>query len=465
MFCLNLQMIVMLYSIKTKNLFSLLVYIILLICIGFSVKLNNNLYLIYSILTITYISNRWSSPLRLVSPLSLFFLYTTISFSIGAWAFSKDLVLNRFDLISFKYFHGVRSTTIFILISLFIVDLVEERTNLKNLFFLKSQFVFLKYKFSLQEILITCFVLSFFIGLDPDLSFFGYSGSLDYFYISVVVLMLLMNISKRSFSTRLIGYLLIFISLSFVLYGSKRELIFFIFPIIFFEARNLSRVNFKSVLITAFSGFFMLLSIIIMSLLRGYGGLVRSFDPLAVIRAIPEYISDENFLKYFFNNIEVNYTFYHTYQAFEYIHKQPSFLIFGESIIKPLFILIPRSIVQAKPQSIIHRYTEIHAPFYRDRGGSFPINLLAESFFNFHWFGLVFVLFFSVLVAKFYNYFLQKNIKHIVVINLFMYMNLLMLYRGSGLDMYLTYVLLFCLFYLISVIPYYVISRCYSFSK
>lgn len=453
------------FSINQKIKVEYLNYLVLLTFVFFSKNIDNSLHIIYAIFGLTFFFKRFSNPLRIISPLSLLYLYTSISFSIGSWAFSNDLVLNTSDLLSFKYFHNTKSTTLYIMICLIIIDVIESKLGGANMFKKCSERTYDTINFKWQEVLFISGIALFLMFLKPDLGFLGYSGSLNYFFICIVVLMLLIKISKKKLSIRIFGYVLIFTSLSFVLYASKRELIFFIFPILFLEARNINKINFKTIVASIFTTILLLLSIIVMSLLRGYGGFIPNSNPFEVIKTIPRYISSENFLKYLFNNLEVNYTFFHTYQAFEYIYQKPEYLLWGESFIKPLFIFLPRSIFPIKPQSIIHRYTEIYSPLYRDKGGSFPINLIAESFFNFHLLGLIIFSLLVISIPKVLKLILSIENKHVRMTYMFVYMNLIMLYRGSGIDLYLTYIILFIIFYSISTIPYYVLKNYYNFSK
>ncbi|MAW84560.1 MAG: hypothetical protein CL832_09245 [Crocinitomicaceae bacterium] len=457
----------MLYSIKLNNFIGNSIYLSIIIFILFSNNSTNQLPIIYFLYTIIFLFKRKKNLLQLFSPLSLFYLYTSISFSIGAWAFNNDIVLNNENLMAFKYFTNLRYSTCYILLALIIIDNVDLKINFSNLIKEKSQYVYDNYNFNMQQIFVILMVIVILINLNIDLSFLGYSGSLNYFFFSIIILVALIKISKLKTLTRIFCYLFIFVLLSFVLYSSKRELIFFILPIILLEVRNFKRLNIKAITTFIIGSLFIITSIITMSLLRGYGGLItnNNISPIQILKSIPVYISNENFLKYLFNNLEVNYTFYHTYQAFEYIFNDSSLLIWGESIIKPFTLLIPRELFPIKPQSIIHRYTEIYSPIYREQGGSFPINLIAESFFNFHCFGILFLLLISIIISKSLKVIFKFNNKHYFVFFMFAYMNLLMLYRGSGFDLYATYILLFLIFYSIATIPYYVLKKYYSSSK
>ena len=455
----------MLYSVKPRNLIANIIYIFFVAFTIISTDPSDYLHIIFFLYTFVFICVRIKTPLQLASPLSLFFLYTSISFSIGAWAFKNDIVLNMQDLMAFKNFSYLKYSTCYILLTLIIIDNIDIRINFSDLIKEKSKYVYKKYMFSWQQVFVIIITGLILYNLNLNLSFLGYSGSLNYFFISIAILISFLSLSKLNAFTRISSYVILFISLSFVLYESKRELIFFIFPIILLEARNFKRLNIKTI-IAFFTGSLVLLtSIISMSLIRGYGGLISNNNPIEIIKTIPIYISNENFLKYLFNNLEVNYTFYHTYQAFEYIFNDSSYLIWGESIIKPLFLLIPRSVFSIKPESIIHRYTEIYSPIYREQGGSAPINIIAESFFNFHWFGILFMLVFCIIISKSLKVMFKLNNKHYFILSMFTYMNLIMLFRGSGLDLFITYILLFVVFYSITVIPYYVFKKYYYFSK
>ena len=96
-----------------------------------------------------------------------------------------------------------------------------------------------------------------------------------------------------------------------------------------------------------------------------------------------------------------------------------------------------------KPDSIIELYTSVYSPSFRLIGGSYPINILSEYFWNFHFMGIVIVL----VVAILSNHFFLNIIKHIGTFSfvsriwmLYAYMHFITYVRGSGLDQYLVYI-------------------------
>ena len=195
-----------------------------------------------------------------------------------------------------------------------------------------------------------------------------------------------------------------------------------------------------------------ILLILAMSVMRGYGssGPDDTVDIINLVPRIISYVGMNDFLKYFLLNIEVNYTFFHSFNAMEYIMNDSGLVTYGSTIYKMFFVFFPRSLFSfIKPDSFIHLYIESYNPGLRLAGGSYPPNLYAEMFWNFHFSGFIILNLLFLAFSKIY----ALTIKHLISGQYFKYSFLLFIYlflvtyfRGSGLDMFTVYVIFSIIF-------------------
>lgn len=388
----------------------------------------------------------------LFTPTSLILLYTGLSFAIGSYAFNEGLVLKESQIIAYNNWDYFKWSNVYVLtalILLFYVDHFFSNVYIHTKYNLISRTVNFKAWYIILFLCIVLYLIFSFIEL--DLSIFGSDGDLSNIPKTTATLTIIYYLAINKIKKRYVLYLLILIIFASLNITSKREAIFLIFPIGLLESFiNLNKFRIQHVFVSLMIILFCLSLILIMSIARGYGG--YDLDYFNILQAIPflfDYLTSELFLESFFNNIETNYTFFHSFQALEYIQNDINLLSYGSTIIKVLFILIPRSIFPMKPDSILELYTSEYSPSFRLIGGSYPINIISEYFWNFHFIGIIVVLLMAILV----NYFFLKLIKHIGTSNfekriwmLYAYMHLITYVRGSGLDQYIVYVLIGYLF-------------------
>ncbi|TGE75715.1 hypothetical protein C7Y70_20515 [Pseudoalteromonas sp. KS88] len=378
-----------------------------------------------------------------MSPAILAILYISISTVIGAIAFKENLIVGRLSYHQYKNWEYVPYSLTFLMLCnffAFIVDLFY-RNRVQEFFNSFS----LNVKVNFNYVIYTSLILLS-LSIFTDYIIVGFSIIPK----TLAALCLVYYLAANKIKYRFVIYLFIIAFLSLSAVESKREAIFLIFPIIFLESLY-SRfiINAKNVFI-ALIGFSVILSlIIIMSIARGYGNFENSDSFLTAAPYFFQYINSPIFLSSLFNNIEATSVYYNALQSMEYVFSDPSLMSFGSTIGKVIFIFIPREVWEAKPSSIIDLYTNYHDPGYRAIGGSDPINIYAEFFWNFHFFGLVAVFIFFVLMYKLYFYSI-KNIIEGKELNilwlLFVYMNFITYVRGSGLDMYVVFIS-FAIFY------------------
>lgn len=387
------------------------------------------------------------------SPAIITLVYILLSFSIGSFAFSKGYVLNAPDYKNFLGWKYVEWSTFFVLFSstcIFLIDsifrpyYISATQSINNINRNKVKYF----------TCISLLVATLFIFIPLDMSFMGSSGDMSMVPKTIAAISVFYLVNTKKYHSRFIVYFLVIGLFSIFSFENKREAIFLIFPILFLEAIFYSKeFNLKIVIhITLIIGIIAFL-IIIMSITRGYGGFGEISSVFSAIPFVLEYINTDLFWSYFFNNIEVNYTFYNSMQALEYIQSDWSLVSYGSTIIKAVFIFIPRTIFEAKPQSIIDLYTIYHNPVFRNVGGSSPINIFSEFFWNFGFYAVIPLSFLYMILSHiFLNMIniMKKNRTAIAILLLYAYMDFLVYVRGSGLDMYLVNVLIGLAFVVIS---------------
>lgn len=384
---------------------------------------------------------------RLLSPISIIYFYTTLSLAIGSWGFSRGYIIQRNLEEGFLAWNNsnISLSIILLFTSLFII--FGERYLPKDLPKIKFKDVS-----SLKYFISTIVFLPFFF-FDIDLAPLGGSGSLSKVPKILFALATILFFQKFKPSLRLVGYFFLILLMATVSINEKREAIFLVLPILYLETiRNKLILNLKNSFLLSLIFFYCLILILAMSIARGYGGFGQFDSIFNTFAIIPDYISSDIFIGGLLLNIEVNYVYFHSLNSIELIINNPSLLSFGSTILKAFFIIIPRSIVHFKPDSIITLYTMNYDPGFRSVGGSFPINIFAEFFWNFHLFGILL----NILLILF-CYTLYKNLFRVIKISSFpkmlfyfvAYFNLLTLARGSGLDLYVLFLFLSSFFIII----------------
>jgi hypothetical protein len=293
-------------------------------------------------------------------------------------------------------------------------------------------------------------ILFSFVGI--NLSFFSSDQSDFYIIPKSLGAILIVAILYRSVTLkiRIICYSLIILVFSISSFEDKRDAIFLLLPILLLESRKSNfRVDLKKGLTGILAISFLSYLIMVMSILRGYG----SYNPSGFIDAmkyVPDYIRSEDFIPAFMNNLEISYTYFHSNNAIEQIVNDPKKITFGSTIIKPLFIFIPREYFPQKPVSIIEHYTNSFSKEMRSEGFSAPISIQSEMFWNFHFLGVIFLFFLFILFNSVYRNVVQlieaDNIINYLPL-LYIYQQSLVLFRGSGLDQFLVDVVLSFLIY------------------
>ena len=411
-------------------------------------------YLYLSYFTVLLFAFLFLRPLQntfyLTSVSFLLLCYVLISFAFGSWAFSEGYVLNKRDLQDFISLQNYKLSNFFIFLCCYIVIFLE--------FFFKKKYLLStkEHNHSNPEINITSFLLPIciiiiFSIVNLDASYVGGGGSLSYIPQALATIIIISLIQNYNLKIRLITYLLIILFFTAISFMSKREALILFLPMLFYEVRRINEIKFsRFILLSTTFLLLVLILIIVMSILRGYGGyfdsnsgffltLSRMVETLFYIK---DYLNSPDFIGALFNNFEFSYTFFHSIQAIEYVINDPKILEYGSTFFKFIYVFIPRELFE-KPDSILHLYTVYRDPTYRSVGGSWPINIFAEFFWNFGWFSIIFMPLSFILINNFYTYILRQSSSHHYENSwlLLIYILFPVFFRGSGLDQFFAYII------------------------
>lgn len=222
-------------------------------------------------------------------------------------------------------------------------------------------------------------------------------------------------------------------------YESKREIILILLVMLLIESvcRDI-HFKFKLGSIFAFGalGVIFFVFILAASILRGYGGF-ESGSFIDAIAYIPSYMGSDGFIDGLTDNLEVSYNYAAAVIPIDYVLNGRIDYQYGLTLIKVLFMPIPREIFPMKPDSIIMIFTREYDPALWSVGGSYPVVFSSEIFLNFHFFGLpVFIgviyfinsFFMGLLSSKFGSFAFCCYVYLVVMF--------FILVRGSGLELY-----------------------------
>ncbi|MDC3108452.1 oligosaccharide repeat unit polymerase, partial [Paracoccaceae bacterium] len=433
---------------NTRVLLFIFICLIPLVSLGLSLEEAKNyghsFFLIQAIAIFLYILSykRW---VLFLSPISLSIFYIGISFALGSWAFKKGYVYLERDLNDYLEWNFYNETLFFVLLCITILFLVDRKMyssylNLTNF----SQNIISIDKLNVV-LVISAITAAFFFVFPFNLSLIGGAGSLSYSPLAIFVTIAIYLLAYKRVKFRAVFYVVMLAGLAFISVYNKRDAVFMILPIFLLEVLlNYSVIRVRHFLVLFLASLFLFSLVCLMSIARGYGDFLveNNLDLGSILASLPfllAYISADDFLTLIFNNIETNYTFFHSVQAIEYIRSGQSDLAFGSTFLKVFFIGIPRDIAPIKPDALIHSYTFLRSPEYRLAGGSWPANIIADAFWNFHFLGFLVIFLFGLLSRKFFTFLIlsirTNNLFNFIWL-LFSYSQFLILVRGSGLDQY-----------------------------
>jgi hypothetical protein len=237
-------------------------------------------------------------------------------------------------------------------------------------------------------------------------------------------------------------YLGVLLAFSF---ENKREIAMVLFLAIFVEAyyrRNKLNFTFRSIAAYSVGGASFFALVMAASIMRGYG----AFPVQTIVDAvtyIPQYLTSEFFIDGITDNLELNYSYGVTITSMDHTIRSLIPYQLGGSLIKVLFLPVPRELFPFKPESIMQVFTQEYAPDYWAADGSLPVMFAADAFINFHYLGLVaYAAVFYAINRLFLKFHTAKPNSVCSNSCLFLCITVLMFARGSGLEQWLLYYLL-----------------------
>lgn len=362
-------------------------------------------------------------------PSSVLFFYLSASMTIGAWGHSVSAVLSKKQYANYLALQHLDSSLSIFMLTLAVlipVSLTSSKSSVTEASLVK---------FPTQKLYTFVLILVPFLFFSIDLTALGGKGTIATIVTSLVsISTIIMASSSRGFVRYFIYILLIVLNAS-VYSFSKRYAIFLIFPIMFLEAYNgrfKLNLSFLVKVIIAFASIFVL--IMAMSIYRGYGQYdVENF--LSAFKYIDQYIVNDLFLAQLLNNTEVNYLFFHAVNSIEMILSDPEKTTLGSTLTSFIFLPFPRDMFPWKPDGMITLYTTAYDPIIRAKGGSTPINIVAELFWNFWFFAPLAGAFLAWLLSKLDSALImvrEKRQSLLMVFYLFIFMNVITYARGGG---------------------------------
>ena len=402
--------------------------VITVFCVFFSLVF----YVIYK----TYKSKE---VLNILLPSNLLVLYYSINIIIGFWAYQNDYIyklkgpgstLTHKDLSDYVFGLNV------VYISLVGVLLICRKNNLIS----SRDFVKEKLRVKFQTVsgikLILVFIIVFLIT--EILSSFsnGPSGLIMVPRYSVIVLTAIYILFYHTKKKFLIYSVFVVVLMSITQLDSKREVVFVLLMLYFLRSIIFKTNIVKQFFVFGLIGVLGLYLIILLAITRGFG----NFDSEGVIdsnKYIIEYVTDKENLSSITNNLESPTVFMHCMNgSIEMKYKDPTF----HMVPRLAFFFLPNSILNFKPPSYLDEYTSFFSESIRSEGKSVTSGNLVEFLWSFSYLGIVlFILFYRELnryVIKLLN---RSNVVLFLFISIFHVIFL----RGSGLDLFIQYVVVF----------------------
>ena len=384
---------------------------------------------------------------RLLSPISLIYFYTTISLAGGSWGFGKGYIMRDSMEVDFNSWDFANLSLGILLLSVTIFLIIGERFMPRNIPSIKLKQV------SFTKLLLATLIFFPFFFFELNLDIFGGGGDLSTIPKTLFALFVILYVQRYPNFLRYISYIVIILFLATISIHEKREAFFLLFPILFLESLKYSlKLNVKSSIGILFLIVYSLALILAMSIARGYGQYGEFTSIFSTFAFIPAYISSDIFIGALLLNLEVGYFYFHGVNAIELVLQDTSILSMGSTLIKPLFLFIPRFMFPFKPEQMIALYTIQHDPGFRSIGGSYPISIFSEFFWNFHLAGLFMIIFLIMFCYYLYKH-LIKSVENFSVSYILLYfvcyLNIIMLARGSGLDLYFLFIIISAFFIMI----------------
>lgn len=266
--------------------------------------------------------------------------------------------------------------------------------------------------------------------------------------LSFQLALLILHLTDRSVQGRRHRYAIytfyLLVSLAFS-FENKRDIAMILFSIVFLEAYfggyRLKATVGNLAAYCLIVGSFMAL-ILAASIMRGYGQFSVT-SVLAALYLVPAYIGSELFINSIADNLELTYNYGVTVTSIDHVLRAQIDYRYGASLVKVLFLPIPRDVFAFKPESAMQVFTQVFAPHWWVQKGSMPVGFASDMFMNFHYFGLfVYALVLSLINRAFLFVYSAAPRSFLWYSCVFLSITVLLLARGGGIEQWLLYYLL-----------------------
>lgn len=414
--------------------------------------INNYASVIYAVQVMVFgiIAYRQEQNLMVIlSPSFLTIVYISLNFIFGHYAVVNALGFDNRYYFAFQSYTNINFITFYFLLCNLIVFLCIPFGRINNLMPseqdqnpLENQRSSVNSFFYLFFLLVALFIFG---RVEIDLSFLGGEGRFNYSFEFATAIAAVLVIRNQTFKNRIVIYgalLAVFVSNHF---DSKREILFLLIFLLLFESvKNniVLRLKFKTIFISCIIAIIFVYIIILSSILRGYGN-YNVENPIDAVAYVDDYLTSDFAKDALVMNFEITPVYGNSTNAINYVYNNEVDLLYGATFYKLFFVPVPRSIYPDKPDSMVDIYTTKFAPSFRAIGGSFPILLYSEIFWNFYFFGLLFLAFIFFILNRMYLYIIEglksDSINKSLLLYLFLYSTFIQFVRGAGLEMWLIY--------------------------
>lgn len=376
----------------------------------------------------------------LLSPSSITCLYLYVCFFLGDLLFRSEANIKVHHTIYYLQWRHYQLASTYTNICVYLSLVTYFFTNTPRHFFFKRN--------NVKTTKITIVILALLFVFSAPFASLDIPGGLNKMIFSLASIGLICYLAFKNSSSRFILYLAILAIMAIANPDDKRNSIFLVYIILLVESRNLSKLTFSRILIGIVAGVSLFVLIIIMSIFRT--GAVNSLSE--VVSYMPIYLNSDVALGTIANNFEIDYTFINSFTPIEFIERDLGLLNYGMSYLKVFFIPFSRGIMPDKPDATMVLYTKVYDGADAAAGMCYPINLAAEAYWNFRYFGI----FITPLIYYYLNlyychgfnlYTKDHSTNSFSAIFYFYVMYLItFLIRGSGFDIFVSsMIMVWCL--------------------
>lgn len=463
-------------TLKPKMVFTLITLALLLIVW----VINDNdllrhysaLFFLIELAAIIYVGKQYNfENIYFFSPCFIMAFYVTVNFALGFYAMDHNYNIAAYQFRTLEFLKiksialGVSYTLICIWVTIMLFNVRYKIKPVTAAITANGGFVPHR-SWPFYKVVVGLVLIIAFSSVEINMDFLGGNGDFSIIPKTIVAIILFYELANRKVRYRWLVYLFIFGIFVLTNYNSKREAFFLIVTILFLEsvAGNIKvrDLSWKYLLAFLLAGGVLVIALIVMTIARGYGGyqLNSAFD---AVKYVPAMLADDNFIGFIFTTSEAPTTCYHSLKAIEMISRHPDYTTYGSTLAKVFFVPVPKDLFGFKPLSMTSIFTKLEAPALYRVGGSLPVNMYAEMFWNFNILGIPAVGLLMAVLNHLYKrlYYLCMHGKRNVLVFtlLFAYTYLVGFFRGYGLDLYMVYVLISIPFaYLVGYLLYKIIK-------